>query len=162
MTPKSALEQALSVPIKHRSTNEEIAHRRAVMLATIKPFAAVAPVTVRQIYYQMSVHHPDMIANNDNGYDMTADDMKWLRETGKLPYEHVVDNTRRCIEGYHYDSVPDALDWLVNRYRPNIWLDMPCLVWLCIEKDALASTIEDVCLRYSAHGSTGGCNLWHG
>ena len=115
------------------------------MLATVAP---LVPVTVRQIYYQMSVHHPDMIANDDNGYDMTADDMKWLRESGKLPYQDVIDNTRRVVEGYHYDSVADALDQLVEHYRPNIWLDMPCLVWMCIEKDALAGTIDQICLRY--------------
>jgi hypothetical protein len=156
-TQEDALEYALTPSTKKHSSKERIAHRRATMLATIKPFVAVAPVTVRQIYYQMTVHHPDMIANTTNGYKMTAADMKVLREEGvvidgeieKLPYEDVIDNTRRCIRGYGiFDNVGDALKDVVDYYQQNIWLDMPCLVWVCIEKDALASTIEDICLDY--------------
>ena len=146
MKPEDAINLA-RFPLKAHSTPEEVMARRTTMLEVIEP---LVPVTVRQIYYQMFVHHPDLIAHDtDGGYDMTASDMKWLREKGRLPYEDVVDNTRRVIEGYAYGSVAEALDELVDNYRPDIWRDMPCLVKFGIEKDALAGTLETLTVHYS-------------
>jgi hypothetical protein len=71
-----------------------------------------------------------------------------MRKSGELPYEWIVDNTRRVIEGYAYNSVADALTQTAENYRVNLWKDADCLVQIWLEKDALAGVIESVTLDY--------------
>ena len=50
------------------------------------------PMTVRQVFYQASVH--DLVDKSESGYTKVQTDLVLMRKSGELPYEWLADNTR--------------------------------------------------------------------
>jgi hypothetical protein len=138
------LEAALATEVGRHATDEQMAARRQAEAAFVE---SMHPVTVRQVLYHMEVHHPDMIGKDD--YKMVAKDLADLRENGAVPYSYIIDNTRRTIRGYAYNSVCDGLQQFVEQYRTDIWANYDCLVQIWIEKDALAEVLTQTVLKYN-------------
>ena len=145
------VEQAFTVPTRAHATPDQVADRRAELYKIVE---AQQPMTVRGVFYQAEVFLPQFIAKSTNGYKMVATDLAKMRRAGDLPYEWIVDNTRRVIESYAFDGVADALTQAAHNYSVNLWKDADCLVQIWLEKDALAevSRPRDARLRRAADG----------
>jgi hypothetical protein len=122
-----------------RMNGEEIADFRDKLIAIVEK---QKPMTVRQVYYQMEVHHPGIISKDDSGYDKVQMTLVKLRDSGDIDYEDIVDNTRRTIRNVTFDSIEEFFDTVRNWYDRNLWLNHKCRVHFAIEKDALAGVIE--------------------
>jgi hypothetical protein len=122
-----------------RMNAAEITDFRAKLIAIVEK---QRPMTVRQVYFQMEVHHPGIISKDDSGYDKVQMTLVKLRDSGDIGYEDIVDNTRRTIRNVTFDGIEDFFDTVRNWCDRNIWLNYKCRVHFVIEKDALAGVIE--------------------
>ena len=98
------------------------------------------PATVRGIYYQATVAR--FIDKDDQGYDLVGKALVKMRKRGDLPYNWIVDLTRRVNKPLVFDDPADAIDWLVCIYREDLWRDQPVQVQVWLEKAALEGVIE--------------------
>ena len=75
---------------RKRATADEMAERHDVLIAIV---ADIEPCTVRQVFYQATVRHA--FEKSERGYDLVHEALAKLRRDGAIPFEHIVDNTRR-------------------------------------------------------------------
>jgi hypothetical protein len=131
-------------PIKRlRSTRDQVTERRRAIYEIVK---AQRPMTVRQVFYQATVHK--IVEKEETGYSKVQNDLMILRKSGAMPYDWLADNTRWTISPTTFSSIDDALEHTARRYRKSLWDDIGCRVEIWIEKDALASVINEVTNAY--------------
>jgi len=102
------------------------------------------PVTVRQMYYQLlSYGYP----KNEAFYGRVQRQLLDMRQEGVLPFDFIIDNSRRRIKYQSFTNGSQALERWMHLYRQDVWdsLNTYCEVWL--EKKALQSIFE-VCYEY--------------
>jgi hypothetical protein len=127
-------------PIKRiRSTKAEVEARREALLAIIDKGK---PMTVRQVFYQATVH--GIVEKAETGYTKVQTDLTRMRRDGSLPYNWLADNTRWQRKPRTFDSVEEALQNTAAFYRKALWTDADAYVELWLEKDALAGVILPV------------------
>lgn len=124
-------------------------------------------ITLRQLYYRIValglfpedrryrqientkkwIRDPEGTKNADPNY-------KWLgymigkgRMAGLLDWNIIVDRHRETIKNSHWDSPISILTSTARSFAIDKWEDQPCHVEVMVEKDALASIIEPVCLE---------------
>lgn len=114
--------------------------------ALIRIVAEVKPCTVRQVYYQATVH--GVVEKTEAGYDKVQRALVELRRTGRISYRDITDNTRWQIKPTTYSSLRDALDETARFYRRAVWADVPAYVECWLEKDALAGVVQPVTAMY--------------
>jgi hypothetical protein len=142
MRDASAVYQAS--PIKRaRSTQAEIAQRRAVLLRIV---AAMKPMTVRQVFYQATVH--GIVEKSEASYNKVQQDLVQMRKAGALPYEWLADNTRSQRKPHTFRSIQQALEDTARFYRKSLWADATAYVEVWLEKDALAGVVYPVTSLY--------------
>jgi hypothetical protein len=83
----------------------ETLERREKLYAIV---ASMRPMTVRQVFYQATVR--GIVKKSEEGYDKVRTDLCRMRESEELPYEWLVDNSRRVIR-------PLDLRWREGRPR---------------------------------------------
>ena len=77
-------------PIKRlRATKAEVEGRREALLDIIE---AGRPMTVRQVFYQATVH--GLVEKAESGYGKVQTDLTVMRRAGELPDDWLADNTR--------------------------------------------------------------------
>jgi len=72
-----------------RATKSEVEARREALLDIIE---AGRPMTVRQVFYQATVH--GLIEKAESGYGKVKTDLIIMRRDGSLAYDWLADNTR--------------------------------------------------------------------
>ena len=93
-----------------RATDDEMAERRGALYAIVEE---AHPMTVRQVFYQATVH--GIVEKEETGYDKVQRVLAAMRREEALPYEWIVDNTRREQRPYTYTDVANALqDTAIN------------------------------------------------
>src|SRR5215469_6725067 len=131
-------------PIKRaRATKAEVAARREALLDIIE---AGRPMTVRQVFYQATVH--GLVEKAESGYGKIQTDLTVMRRAGELPYDWLADNTRWQRKPRTFDSVEDALKETARFYRKNLWTDADAYAEIWLEKDALSGVIYPVTSMY--------------
>ena len=131
-------------PIKRgRSTKAEVEARRQGLYDIVK---AMRPMTVRQVYYQATVH--GIVDKTEAGYTKVQTDLVLMRRAGTLPYDWLADNTRWQRKPNTFNSVQAALDETARFYRKALWNDVDAYVEIWLEKDALAGVILPVTSKY--------------
>src|SRR3954471_5978190 len=124
-------------PIKrNRATKAEVEYRRLNLMGII---AEMQPMTVRQVFYQATVHN--LVEKSEAGYNKVQSDLVQMRRVGDLPYSWLADNTRWQRKPETFDSVELALQDTAKFYRKSLWTDADCYVDIWLEKDALAGVI---------------------
>src|SRR5499427_8723325 len=127
-------------PIKRlRATKAEVEARRDALLDIID---AGKPMTVRQVFYQATVH--GLVEKAESGYAKVQTDLTVMRRTGDLPYDWLADNTRWQRKPRTFNSVEDALRETARFYRKNLWRDADSYVEIWLEKDALSGVIYPI------------------
>jgi hypothetical protein len=128
---------------RHRSTKAEVEERREALLDIID---AGKPMTVRQVFYQATVH--GLVEKAESGYAKVQTDLTLMRRAGELPYHWLADNTRWQRKPRTFASVEDALQATAAFYRKSLWADADCYVEIWLEKDALAGVIYPITGMY--------------
>ena len=131
-------------PIKRqRATKAEVEARREALLDIIDDGK---PMTVRQVFYQATVH--GLVEKAETGYAKVQTDLTLMRRAGELPYDWLADNTRWQRKPYTFDSVLDALQETARFFRKALWKDIDAYVEIWLEKDALAGVIYPITGEY--------------
>ena len=128
---------------RQRSTKAEVEARRKALLDII---ADGKPMTVRQVFYQATVH--GLVEKAETGYSKVQTDLTLMRRDGVLRYDWLADNTRWQRKPRTFDSVEDALKETAAFYRKNLWRDADSYVEIWMEKDALAGVIYPITSMY--------------
>jgi hypothetical protein len=132
-------------PIKRdRRTKAEISQLKQALIDLL---AEYHPMTVRQVFYQMTSR--GYIPKSEHAYKGTicrllAD----LRLERALPFGYIADNTRWMRKPKTFDSMEDSLRANQKTYRRSLWSHQSVYVEIWIEKDALAGVIFDVTERW--------------
>jgi hypothetical protein len=126
-----------------RATQLQMRARRCALWALARHFQ---PASVRQIYYQATVHH--IVDKTEQGYDKVQRCLVDLRLDDEMPFGWLVDNTRWMRKRASYDSLEEALERTAQNYRRDLWARADCYVEIWCEKDALAGVIYGVTDQY--------------
>jgi hypothetical protein len=126
-----------------RSTRAEVEKRRADLLEIVR---AHRPMTVRQVFYQATVH--GLTEKTEGGYDKVQTDLTLMRRAGELPYGWLTDSTRYQRKPRSYLDVSHALEETARFYRKDLWADADAYVEIWIEKDALSGVVYPVTAQY--------------
>jgi hypothetical protein len=131
-------------PIKRvRATKAEVGERREALLEIIE---AGKPMTVRQVFYQATVH--GLVEKAESGYAKVQVDLTKMRRDGSLPYDWLADNTRWQRKPKTFNSIEDALRKTAAFYRKALWRDADSYVEIWLEKDALSGVIYPITAMY--------------
>jgi hypothetical protein len=106
----------------------------------------MAPMTVRQVFYQATVHA--IVEKSETGYDKVQNDLVNMRQAGTLPYGWLADNTRRQRKPQTFGSIEAALRSTAEFYRKALWSDVDAYVEMWLEKDSLSGVIFPVTAAY--------------
>ena len=126
--------------MRKRRTQAEM---KALREGIYKILGALHPMTVRQVFYRAVVDA--LVPKTLAGYRT----VKSILTTGRrdhrdIPYEWIVDGTRRVREPLTYSSPAQALRLLTQTYRRALWDRSRERVVIWVEKDAVAGIIEPI------------------
>jgi hypothetical protein len=125
---------------RRRRTKAEVGRIRTALHVTV---AAQQPMTVRQVFYAMTVQ--GVVDKTEAEYKRTvARLLQEMRRSGELPYEWIADATRWMRKPATFASPGDALNAWASSYRRALWENSPVVPELWLEKDALAGVVVDV------------------
>lgn len=98
------------------------------------------PATVRQVFYQ-AVNRGLVPKSETKGYRVVQRRLVALRESGEIPYGHIVDGTRYVTGHRRYRDLDEFTDYAAGLYRKDYWdsADVNVEVWL--EKEALKGVL---------------------
>ena len=104
-------------------------------------------MTARQIFYQLVTR--GIIDKTENEYQNTVIRlMSEMRLDGSLPFDFVVDESRRARITRTFDSVADAVNQTAEFYRRSALAQADCYLEIWLEKDALAGVLWEVTSEY--------------
>ncbi len=131
-------------PIKRqRATKAEMLERRAQLLAIV---SEGRPMTVRQVFYQATVH--GIVEKAETGYNKVQTLLADMRRDGELPYHWLADSTRWMRKPKSHNSVEEALQETARFYRRSLWRDAVSYAEVWLEKDALSGVVFPVTSMY--------------
>jgi hypothetical protein len=125
--------------------------------ATLVPALVVAqvvteqrPLTVRGVFYRVvsAGIYPD---TSNSCYRQCQQIVLKLRRHGVLPYEWIVDSTRRRLKPSSWSGLADYADTVAQAYRRDLWTRQRDYVEIFCEKDAMAGVIEPVTNEYDVY-----------
>jgi hypothetical protein len=104
------------------------------------------PMTVRQVYYQLSARH--VVEKEESGYHKVQRALTDMRRSGAIPYYWLSDNSRNYFHVQQYHGLNGALSEMQKYYRRDVWQNQPSYVEVWIEKRSLISQLTPVCNEY--------------
>lgn len=130
-----------SGPTKRRTKAEMVTFRNAI-------YAIVAdnkPCSVRQVYYIGigQLWEKDQGGSRAN-YKRVVRELGVMREAGDIPWSWITDATRYCRIPDMYNSHEEALRFLAEEYRRNLWVAQPRRVEVWAESDSISGVINPV------------------
>jgi len=131
-----------------RGTFDRRTLKAAVALLDIA--CAEQPITLRGLFYRAvsAGLYPD---TSQRHYEQCGQIVLKLRRTGLLPYQWIVDSTRRRLKPSSWSGLDDYAETVANAYRRDLWARQKDYIEFFIEKDAMAAVIEPVTAEYDVH-----------
>jgi hypothetical protein len=105
-----------------------------------------APITLRQLYYQMVARQ--YIPNNDPAYKSLSRVCVIARDEGSLKEEDFADRLRIIDKPSSWNSLSDYFETVKSAYRKNLWKTQNNYVEIWTEKDALRNVITPITHAY--------------
>jgi hypothetical protein len=105
-----------------------------------------APVTLRQLYYLLVAG--SHLEKTTSEYTALCKRVVGLREKDRVPWENIVDNTRRRHVRYTLDGLQHGFSDMHRTYNRNLWARQPDYVEIWTEKDTLVGVLDSVTERY--------------
>lgn len=123
---------------RHRRSKAEVAAIKAAMYDLL---ANDHPMTVRQVFYRMTVI--GQIPKTQNGYTSVGRWLVQMRCDGTIPFGWITDATRWQRKPKSYPSLASAVEDMAQSYRRSLWQQLPCYVEIWSESDALAGVLYE-------------------
>ena len=95
----------------------------------------------RQVFYQLVSR--GAVQNTALAYETVSRLLVAMRRDGTIPYDRVVDRTRRVHKLPGWAGVRAAMSALASQYRRDPWDDQPTHVHIACEKQALEGVFAD-------------------
>src|SRR5215467_11919389 len=104
-------------------------------------------MTVRQVFYQLVVRN--VIEKTEEAYQGTVIRLLTeMRIEGGIPFEWIVDESRRRRITQTYDNIADAARDTAKFYRRSALRECPDYIEIWVEKEALSGVLWDVTSDY--------------
>jgi len=131
----------------------ECGFNRSTLLAALvvaQVVTAQHPLTVRGVFYR--VVSAGIYADTSNAYYRQCQQIVLkLRRHGLLPFEWIIDSTRRRLKPSSWSGLADYADTVAQAYRRDLWARQSDYVEIFCEKDAMAGVIEPVTHDFDVH-----------
>lgn len=116
--------------------------------AAVAIAAEIQPASVRAVCYQLFVRKliPDMSKNTTNKVGRL---LVSARESGALPWEWIVDETRSVEKAHTWSNPEQIIKAAVGQYRRDNWADQPLRVELWSEKGTVRGTLAAILHKYA-------------
>src|SRR5262249_38706305 len=120
-------------PIKRpRRSKAEIEDLKSSIYAVVERHP---PMTVRQVFYQLVVR--GVLEKSERAYQRTVIRLLTeMRLKGELPFDWIIDESRRRRVTETYENVTDALEQTAKFYRRSALRQSPDYIELWCEKEA--------------------------
>jgi hypothetical protein len=103
------------------------------------------PVMVRQMYYQLvGLGYP----KTEEFYGKAQREILSMRQEGVLPYDLIIDSSRRRIKYQTFSTSAQALESWIRNYKQDVWKTLPVYVEIWLEKKSLQAIFADVCYEF--------------
>jgi hypothetical protein len=122
-----------------RATQQQMEARRLALWTLTQEYQ---PTTIRQIFYQATVH--GIVPKTEAGYDQIQRCLVELRLDHGTPFSWLADFTRWQRKPRTHESLEQMLRISAETYRRAVWAEADCHVEVWIEKDALSSVLIPV------------------
>lgn len=132
---------ALSPTVHKRSRRRQVDIKRLedALIAFVRQRH---PTTPRLLYYVMVSH--GLIEKTEASYkNVVLRLLVELRQSGAIPWDHVVDQTRIVFRPQTHDSIQDAMLAAARGYRLSLWRNEPVRVDIWCESLSIAGVIMD-------------------
>lgn len=129
-----------------RRTGADMETLRAAILAVADEIREERSITLRQLYYALTVRA--VLAKTKADYKRLAQITSEMRRSGLMPYTWLEDGTRVTYIPPIHESAKAALEKLANTYHESPWAEAECAPEIWLEKDALAGVVFDVTCDY--------------
>lgn len=108
------------------------------------------PLTVRSAFYRAvsAGLFPD---TGDSHYTACCNIVLKLRRLGLIPWEFIVDSTRRRLKPSSWSGLADFAQTVAQAYRKDLWERQPDYIEFFVEKDAMAGVIDPVTREFDVH-----------
>jgi len=107
----------------------------------------IAPASVRAVCYRLFI--AGLIRDmSKNSTDAVSRHLVWARETGQIPWESIVDETREAERIASWSNPDDIINTAVRQYRKDYWATQPNRVEVWSEKGTLRGTLAPVLETY--------------
>ncbi len=119
----------------------------ALVNAAIRILEEIQPASVRAVCYRLFVEGliPSMAKNSTNS---VGAQLVWAREQGHIPWEWIVDETRRAERVATWDNPAAIIEQAVKQYRKSYWTDQPERIEVWSEKGTVRGTLKPVLDEY--------------
>ncbi|WP_245425542.1 hypothetical protein [Rhizobium sp. H4] len=104
------------------------------------------PMTVRQVFYQATVH--GLVEKTEQAYDRIQWTLAQMRRDGDLPYSWLTDSSRSVYRVDSFETPEDAIEATARFYRKSLWAEADVRVEIWCEKDALSGVILPITNEY--------------
>jgi hypothetical protein len=104
------------------------------------------PLTLRQLYYRLV--SADAIPKTEAGYGTVKRLLLDLRESGRVPWSWVVDNTRWVTAPDTYSGPEQALRAAARFYRRDLMASQPVRIEVWAESDSIGAVLTEVTEEY--------------
>jgi hypothetical protein len=105
-------------------------------------------MSTRQVFYQLvSV---GAVENTHRDYERVQRLLVNMRREHEIPYDRIVDRTRRKHQRAGWNGVQDVMVTVAEQYRRNLWIGQDTVVMVACEKQALEGVFAEVVDRYGA------------
>ncbi len=118
----------------------------ALKAALFQIVAIQRPMTVRQVFYQATVH--GLVEKTEQAYDRIQWTLAQMRKDGDLPYSWLTDSSRGVYRVDSFDTPQDAIEATARFYRKSLWAEADVRVEIWCEKDALSGVILPITNEY--------------
>ena len=121
---------------RYRPTTDELQSRRQALVEIV---ADAAPTGVRFVYYRAV--SKGLFPKTQNGYERVQRDLMLLRESGAIPWTHIVDSSRWMRKPTTWGSVEEMLADASASYRRDLWRNADTRVEVWCESESVAGVI---------------------
>ncbi|MEX3896360.1 hypothetical protein [Paraburkholderia sp. BR10954] len=121
----------------------------AIIDAATEILASVQPTTERSVCYKLFTC--GLIANmGKNETAKVSRLLTWARENGSIPWQWIVDETRRSERVPQWKDPTSLMNAAASRYRRDAWQDQPFHIEIVSEKGTIRGVLGEVLDEYGA------------
>jgi len=118
-----------------------------VLLPAIEILEQEHPVTIRHLYYCLIGQ--SILTKEEEGYDKLVNIIKRARLSGLVPWNWIIDTSRRVLQVSLYDSVKEFLTKRIEYYYKDTWKNQRRYILVWVEKEALATPLWQTVNHYN-------------